>query len=102
MSDKKIIYLDDAIDEIRKCRFVVDAIEKIRGLPSAQPEPSDAVYRLYKRAYEAGQRNAQPEIIYCRDCRWFGDGGCAVLIVDDSDKPTDDDYCSFAERRTDE
>jgi rubrerythrin len=28
-----------AIDEIRKCRFVVDGIEKIRGLPSAQPEP---------------------------------------------------------------
>ena len=27
-----------AIDEIRKCRFVVDAIEKIRGLSSAQPE----------------------------------------------------------------
>lgn len=27
-----------AIDEIRKCRFVVDAIEKINGLPSAQPE----------------------------------------------------------------
>ena len=27
-----------AIDEIRKCRFVVDAIEKIRALPSAQPE----------------------------------------------------------------
>ena len=26
-----------AIDEIRKCRFVVDAIEKIRGLPSAEP-----------------------------------------------------------------
>ena len=25
-----------AIDEIRKCRFVVDAIEKIRALPSAQ------------------------------------------------------------------
>lgn len=29
----------DAIDEIRKCRFVVDAIEKIIDLPSAQPEP---------------------------------------------------------------
>lgn len=26
------------IDEIRKCRFVVDAIEKIRGLPSAETE----------------------------------------------------------------
>ena len=33
------IYRQAAIDEIRKCRFVVDAIEKIRGLPSAQPEP---------------------------------------------------------------
>ena len=30
-----------AIDEIRKCRFVVDAIEKIIGLPSAQPEPCE-------------------------------------------------------------
>ena len=28
----------DAIEAIRKCRFVVDAIEKIRGLPSAHPE----------------------------------------------------------------
>jgi len=27
-----------AIDEIRRCRFVVDAIEKISKLPSAQPE----------------------------------------------------------------
>ena len=30
-----------AIDAIKKCRFVVDAIEKIRGLPSAQPEYYD-------------------------------------------------------------
>ena len=29
-----------AIDEIRKCRFVVDAIKKIIGLPSAQPDRS--------------------------------------------------------------
>ena len=27
-----------ALDEIRKCRFVVDAIEKIRGLPSVTPQ----------------------------------------------------------------
>ena len=37
------------------------AIDAVNALPSVQPEPSDAVYRLYKRAYEAGQRNAQPE-----------------------------------------
>ena len=26
-----------AIDELRKCRFVVDGIEKIRGLPPTEP-----------------------------------------------------------------
>lgn len=28
-----------ATDEIRKCRFVVDAIEKIKDLPSVTPQP---------------------------------------------------------------
>lgn len=46
--------------------------------------------------------SAQPEIIRCKACKWFGKAGCAIEIVDDSDKPTDDDFCSFAERRTDE
>lgn len=41
------------------------------------------------------------EIIRCRDCKWFEDIGCAIRIVDDSDKPTENDFCSFAERRTD-
>lgn len=45
---------------------------------------------------------AEPEIIRCKDCRWFGRIGCAIRIVDDSDKPKDDDFCSFAERRTDD
>ena len=36
MSD--LISRQAAIDEIRRCRFVVDAIEKISKLPSAQPE----------------------------------------------------------------
>lgn len=35
-----------AIDEIRKCRFVVDAIEKIRGLPSAQPQRKVARWEI--------------------------------------------------------
>ena len=49
-------------------------ISGIKKLPSAQPEPSDAVYRLYKRAYEAGQRNAQPELHFdewCTDCKEY-------------------------------
>ena len=43
--------------------------------------------------------SAQPEIIRCKDCKWFGNIGCAINIVDDSDRPTEMDFCSFAERR---
>ena len=41
------------------------------------------------------------EVVRCKDCKWFGDIGCAISIVDDTDKPSANDYCSFAERRTD-
>lgn len=46
--------------------------------------------------------SAKPEIIRCKDCKWFGRIGCAISIVDDSDRPTENDFCSFAERRTDD
>ena len=42
------------------------------------------------------------EVVRCKDCKWFGKVGCAIMIADDYDKPTEDDYCSFAERREDE
>ena len=42
------------------------------------------------------------QIVRCKDCKWFGDIGCAIEVVDDSDRPTEDDFCSFAERRSDE
>ena len=42
------------------------------------------------------------ELIRCKDCKWFGRIGCAISIVDDSDKPTENDFCSFAERKSDE
>ena len=35
----------------------------------------------------------------CKECKWHNDPGCAVYIVDDVDRPADDDFCSFAERR---
>lgn len=38
MEQVDLIDRQAAIDEIRKCRFVVDAIEKTIGLPSAQQE----------------------------------------------------------------
>lgn len=38
-------------------------------------------------------------VVRCRECKWFGKPGCAILIVDDSDRPTENDFCSFGERR---
>jgi hypothetical protein len=82
-----LISRQEAIDEIRKCRFVVDAIEKIKDLPSVQPE-----------------------IVRCKECKWYGlpshkitencvrwmkSNGILLPI-----KPND--YCSYAERRTDD
>lgn len=45
---------------------------------------------------------AKPELIRCKDCKWFGEIGCAIGVVDDTDKPTENDFCSFAERRSDD
>lgn len=41
------------------------------------------------------------ELVRCKDCKWFGDFGCAIRIVDESDKPKETDFCSFGERRED-
>ena len=35
----------------------------------------------------------------CKDCEWWGKAGCAISIVDDSDRPKENDFCSFAERK---
>ena len=39
------------------------------------------------------------EVVLCKDCKWFGDIGCAIRIVDDSDRPSENNFCSFAERK---
>lgn len=35
----------------------------------------------------------------CKDCKWFGKIGCAIKIVDESDKPKENDFCSYAEQK---
>ena len=40
--------------------------------------------------------------IRCKDCKWRDEPGCAIRIVDESDRPKDDDFCSFGERKDDE
>lgn len=38
-------------------------------------------------------------VVRCKDCKWFGLVGCAIQIVDDTDRPSEDDFCSFGERK---
>ena len=87
---------------------------QIDELPSAQPDLDEWCTDCkeydterhccprWNRVIRETLKDAQTEIIRCKDCKWFGDIGCAIHIVDDSDKPTENDFCSFAERRTDE
>lgn len=38
-------------------------------------------------------------VTHCKDCKWWGKAGCAISIVDASDRPKENDFCSFAERK---
>ena len=53
---------------------------------------ADALREALERVPEA--------VVRCKDCKWSDELGCAIRIVDESDRPEDDDYCSFGERRT--
>jgi len=43
--------------------------------------------------------SAQPEIIYCRECKWKQGAECVRFA---EVRPFPDDFCSRAKRRTDE
>ena len=72
-----LIKRQDAIDACLNgfCACVNDCVDEIEKLPSAEPV-----------------------IIRCKYCKHFNDGDCEELpkLV------SEDDFCSFAERRTDE
>lgn len=76
------------------------AIREIENMPNNYNGFSDT----YDKAQIIGTLEELPsvdavEVVRCKDCKWFGKLGCAIEIVDDSDKPKEDDYCSFAERK---
>lgn len=64
-------------------------------------EISTEWYAVERFLEEAPTIDAVP-VVRCKDCKWFNDIGCAIRIVCDTDKPSENDYCSFAERSTDE
>lgn len=78
-----------AIDEIRKCRFVVDAIEKIRALPSAQP----GFVRCIECKWYEGDIMANPWGVCCHPSWVDGNSGHEVA---------ERGWCYRAERREEE
>lgn len=61
------------------------------------PKYSD---KLWKTAYERGKEDAEPEIIRCKDCRWWLDpdepDGCARR--DGLVTARENSFCSYGER----
>jgi len=40
-------------------------------------------------------------VVRCKNCKWFNEIGCAIRILDESDKPKENDFCSFGEMMED-
>ena len=84
----------------------------VEQLPSAQPEPLDEwctdckeydherhCCPRWNRVIRQTLKDAQPEIIRCKDCKWKQGSECVRFA---EVRPFPDDFCSRAERRTDE
>lgn len=124
---RETIYRQDAIEAIKNLpRWVMDAngefqpvdpptvsmldpedaVSAIENLPSAQPDLSEYSDKLWRNAYERGKRDAQPEIIRCKDCKYYREYGYVNGTSKFLPKCTfnsiyvnADDFCSRAERK---
>ena len=88
--------------------------EAVRNQPAAQPPLEEFEWCTDCKEYDherhcchrftkvIRQTVEELEVVRCKDCKWFGDIGCAIKIVDDSDRPSEYDFCSFAERKSNE
>ena len=94
MDNRKMIYLDDAIDALERKKD-----KKAKG------DIGGFYNKIIQNDIDALMQlpSAQPEIIYCKNCKYYR------WEIDMCDEPYstarnvvhEDDYCSKAERRTD-
>ena len=72
-----------------------DAIDAILGItPMHNTIPLDsAIFNIKKLP------SAEPEIIYCGECKYMMPNGRCSVFADPSIRPSASDYCSSAERR---
>ena len=107
-----LIDRQEAIDEINKLEYpssLVDVKRIIVELPSAQPDLDEWCTDCseydherhccprFNRVIREALKEAQPEVIHCRDCRYENMGECehkfGLLVANE------ENYCSYAERR---
>ena len=92
-------------DTIRR-QAAIDALDgKIEITGRTNAEAVKGYVRLVKDRLER-LPSAQPEIIRCKDCRYYQDNNDGYPHInckwDANETPDADDFCSGAERRTDE
>lgn len=73
-------------------------INAINALPSAQPDLSEYSDKLWRAAYERGKKDAQADIIRCKDCKKREH--CRTTNTW-AVAPSDNWFCADGERRED-
>lgn len=84
-------------------------IEWLKEFPPAQPAELETLIKALEQEHEKlrEMQKALPEIIRCKDCKYahITYGGevkyCDIWFPNESHYIDTDNYCSFAERRTD-
>ena len=84
--------LNDA-DELRE--FLIRAGSFLKAQDDSR-SASHAIGKIIEHLDRMPTVDAVP-VVRCKDCKWFGLVSCAIQIVDDTDGPSEDDFCSFGE-----
>ena len=98
------------MDDLISRQAAIDAIEYITSSMSVcvNTDECHGMKRMQRQAVIelANLPSAQPEIIRCKDCRYYQDNNDGYPHInckwDANETPDADDFCSGAERRTDE
>ena len=87
-------FMDD--DNGFRCSVVLST--DVRRAPAVDPVTVFKQIGLVKEAFEMAKADLM-QVVRCKDCEWFNSVGCAIYIVDESDMPQENDFCSFGKRR---
>ena len=108
------ISIQDVIDVVKHAWTKgLEPTQYIEELPSAQPYTEEQLQKMQdleqaeiEKAYELGRKDANAEIVRCKDCRWSDANEIGDLSechhVRGLVNASPNGYCNFAERRTDD